>query len=142
MWPTVFDPFRELKDIERRLGSVLDTAAVKPTAKIETWTPAVNEKIDEKGYHLEVDLPGVKKENIDVSVNEGILTISGERKIEKKEEKDNYTKIESFFGRFERSFKLPADADIDNIEAKTEDGVLKISIPRKEKSAGKKIEIK
>ena len=142
MWPTVFDPFRELKDIERRLGSVLDTAAVKPTAKIETWTPAVNEKIDDKGYHLEVDLPGVKKENIDVSVNEGILTISGERKIEKKEEKDNYTKIESFFGRFERSFKLPADADTDNIEAKTEDGVLKIFIPRKEKSAGKKIEIK
>jgi len=140
MWPTVFDPFRELKDIERRLGTVLETA--KPTAKIETWTPAVNEKIDEKGYYLEVDLPGVKKENIDVSINEGILTIAGERKIEKKEEKDNYTKIESFFGRFERSFKLPADADSDNIEAKTEDGVLKIFIPRKEKSAGKKIEIK
>jgi HSP20 family protein len=141
MWPTVFDPFRELKDIERRLGTVIDTAK-QPTSKIETWTPAVNEKVDEKGYHLEVDLPGVKKENIDVSINEGILTLSGERKFEKKEEKENYTKVESFFGRFERSFKLPADADAEHIEAKSKDGVLKIDIPRKEKSEGKKIEIK
>ena len=75
-------------------------------------------------------------------MNDGILTISGERKLEKKEEKENYTRIESFFGRFERSFKLPADADVDNIEAKYENGVLKIFIPKKEKSSGKKIEIK
>jgi HSP20 family protein len=109
---------------------------------VETFTPAVNEKVDEKGYYLEIDLPGVKKENIEISVNDGILTVSGERKLEKKEEKENYTRIESFFGRFERAFKLPVDADTDNIEAKFEDGVLKIFIPKKQKAAGKKIEIK
>jgi len=140
MWPTVFDPFRELQDIERRLGVVLGTN--KPVQKVESFTPAVNEKVDEKGYYLEIDLPGVKKDDIDISVNDGILTVSGERKLEKKEEKDNYTRIESFFGRFERVFKLPLDADLDNVEAKYENGVLKIFIPRKQKPEGKKIEVK
>ena len=140
MWPTVFDPFKELQDIERRLGAVLNVN--QPPAEVKSFTPAVNEKVDEKGYYLEVDLPGVKKEDIDISVNDGILTIAGERKFEKKEEKENYTRIESFFGRFERSFKLPPDADLDNIEAKYEDGVLKIFIPKKQKPEGKKIEIK
>jgi len=140
MWPTVFDPFKELQDIERRLGAVLNSN--RPIQKVETFTPAVNEKVDEKGYHLEVDLPGVNKENIEISVNEGVLTISGERKLERKEEKENYTRIESFFGRFERSFKLPVDADSENIEAKFENGVLKLFIPRRKKPEGKKIEIK
>jgi HSP20 family protein len=140
MWPTVFDPFRELQDIERRIGAVLNTN--RPVQKVESFTPAVNEKVDENGYHLEIDLPGVKKENIEISVNDGILTISGERKLERKEEKENYTRIESFFGRFERSFKLPADADADGIEAKYEDGVLRLYIPRRQKPEGKKIEIK
>ena len=140
MWPTVFDPFKELQDIERRLGAVLNVN--QPPAEVKNFTPAVNEKVDEKGYYLEIDLPGVKKENIDISVNDGVLTVSGERKFEKKEEKENYTRIESFFGRFERSFKLPPDADLENIEAKYEDGVLKIFIPKKQKPEGKKIEIK
>ena len=140
MWPMVFDPFRELQDIERRIGAVL--SANKPVQKVESFTPAVNERVDEKGYYLEIDLPGVKKEDIDISVSDGVLVISGERKLEKKEEKPNYTRIESFFGRFERAFKLPSDADLDNIEAKYEDGVLKIFIPKKQKPAGKKIEIK
>ena len=140
MLPMVFDPFRELQDIERRIGAVLNVN--QPAREVKSFTPAVNEKVDEKGYYLEIDLPGVKKENIDISVNDGILTISGERKLEKKEEKENYVRIESFFGRFERSFKLPPDADLDNIEAKYEDGVLKIFIPKKKKPAGKRIEIK
>jgi HSP20 family protein len=139
MWPTVFDPFKELQDIERRIGAVLNTNRAQ---KSDVFVPAVNEKITEKGYELQIDLPGVKKGNIEIAVNDGILTISGERKLERKEEKENYTRIESFFGRFERSFKLPADADTENVEAKYEDGVLKVFIPRKVKPAGKKIEIK
>ena len=142
MWPMVFDPFKELQDIERRIGAVLKANQQNVPVKVESFTPAVNEKVDDKGYYLEIDLPGVKKEDIDISVNDGILVISGERKLEKKEEKENYTRIESFFGRFERAFKLPVDADLDNIEAKYENGVLKIFIPKKQKESGKKIEIK
>ena len=140
MWPMVFDPLKELQDIERKIGIVLN--ANKPVQKVETFSPLVNEKVTDKGYIIEVDLPGVKKEDIEISVEDGILTIRGERKLEKKEEAENYTRIESFFGRFERAFKLPADADSENIEAKYEDGVLKIFIPKKQKDSGKKIEIK
>ena len=140
MWPAVFDPMKELQEIERRLGAVLNVN--RPVQKVEVFTPVVNEKVDEKGYYLEIDLPGVKKEDIEISVNDSILTVAGERKLEKKEEKENYTRIESFFGRFERSFKLPPDADAENIEAKYENGVLKLFIPRKTKPEGKKIEIK
>ena len=140
MWPAVFDPMKELQEIERRLGAVLNVN--RPVQKVEVFTPVVNEKVDEKGYYLEIDLPGVKKEDIEISVNDSILTVAGERKLEKKEEKGNYTRIESFFGRFERSFKLPPDADAENIEAKYENGVLKLFIPRKTKPEGKKIEIK
>jgi len=140
MWPTIDEIFKGTNNIERRIGAVLNIN--KPVQKVESFTPAVNEKVDEKGYYLEIDLPGVEKDNIEISVNEGILTISGERKLERKEEKENYTRIESFFGRFERSFKLPADADSDNIEAKYENGVLKLFIPKRPKPEGKKIEIK
>jgi len=139
MWPVVFDPMKELQEIERRLGAVLNVN--RPVQKVEVFTPVVNEKVDEKGYYLEIDLPGVKKEDIEIAVNDSILTVTGERKLEKKEEKENYTRIESFFGRFERSFKLPQDAD-ENIEAKYENGVLKLFIPRKTKPEGRKIEIK
>lgn len=139
MWPSVFDPFKELQDIERRLGAVLNVN--KPVQKVDIFTPAVNEKADEKSYYLEVDLPGVKKEDIDVSVNDGVLVISGERKIEKKEESEKYTRIESFFGKFERAFKLPPDADAENIKAKYENGVLRIELPRAQKLQGKKITI-
>ena len=138
MWPTVFNPFEELREIEKRLSNVIDTARPKNQ---EVFAPVVNEKITDKAYIVEVDLPGVKKEDIDVSVNDGVLVISGERKIEKKEESEKYTRIESFFGKFERAFKLPPDADAENIKAKYENGVLRIELPRAQKLQGKKITI-
>ena len=73
MWPAVFDPMKELQEIERRLGAVLNVN--RPVQKVETFTPVVNEKVDEKGYYLEIDLPGVNKEDIEISVNDSILTI-------------------------------------------------------------------
>ena len=105
--------------------------------------PAVNEKEDEKAYYIEVDLPGVKKEDINVEVKDNILVISGERKFKKEEEDKGYKRVESFFGKFERRFTLPADADPEKIEAKVEDGVLHITIPKVEQQQNaKKIEVK
>ena len=114
------------------------------TSKAETiWMPAVNEKEDEKAYYLEVDLPGIKKEDINIEVQDNMLIISGERKFKKEEEDKGYKRVESFFGKFERRFTLPSDADIDKIEAKTEDGVLHIIIPKVEQKANtKKIAVK
>ena len=146
MVPVMIDPFKELRDIERKISSMLEfeNALAPKAAKIENiWMPAVNEKEDEKAYYVEVDLPGVKKEDINIEVKDNLLVISGERKFKKEENDKGYRRVESFFGKFERRFTLPADADVENIEAKVEDGVLKLTIPKvKEQENVKKIEIK
>jgi HSP20 family protein len=135
-----FDPFKEIRELERKLYNNLP--AVENNA-ISTFTPAVNTREDEKGYYIEVDLPGVKKEDITIDLNDKILTISGERKFKEEVKKENYYKIETAFGKFERSFSIPEDADIENIEAKNENGVLEIFIPKiKKETPKKRIEIK
>ncbi len=143
--PVMIDPFKELRDIERKIASMLEFEnALAPQSKRETiWMPAVNEKEDEKAYYIEVDLPGVKKEDINIEVKDNVLTISGERKFKKEEEDKGYKRVESFFGKFERRFSLPADADVEKIEAKVEDGVLRLTIPKVEQQENvKKIEVK
>ena len=135
-----FDPFKEIRELERRIYNNLP--AVENNT-ISTFTPAVNTREDDKGYYIEIDLPGVKKENINIELNDKILTVSGERKFKENVKKENYYKIETTFGKFERSFSIPEDADIENIEAKNENGVLEIFIPKTKKEAPKKrIEIK
>lgn len=140
----MIDPFKELREIEKRISSMLDLErAAVPSPKETIWAPAVNEKEDEKAYYVEVDLPGVKKEDINVEVKDNVLTISGERKFKKEEKDKGYVRTESFFGRFERRFTLPSDADAEKIDAKVEDGVLYITIPKiEEKEGTKKIEVK
>ena len=88
-------------------------------------------------------MPGVKKEDIKVDLNKGILTISGERKTKEEVKQEDYYKIETYFGKFSRSFTLPDNVDIENIEAKSDNGVLEIVIPKLKDDVSKKsIEIK
>jgi HSP20 family protein len=134
-----FDPFREIRELERKIYNTLPVV----DNNISTFTPQVNTREDEKGYYIEIDLPGVKKEDINVDLNDKVLTISGERKFKEEVKKENYYKIETAFGKFERSFSIPEDADIENIEAKSENGVLEIFIPKiKKETPKKKITIK
>ena len=94
-------------------------------------------------YIYNFTIPGVDKDNIKVTIDDNILTVKGERKFEKDLKKDDYEVVESFYGVFERSLSLPEDADVDNIEAKYENGVLKLTIPKnQEKKSAKQIEIK
>ena len=95
----------------------------------------------EKDFQLKVDLPGVKKEDIDISVKEGILTISAEKKEENISENSKYTRTERVHGSFSRSFSLGDTIDSDKIMANLADGVLEVSLPRKEEVAPKSIEI-
>jgi len=136
-----FDPFKEIRELERKIYNTLP--AIENQNSISTFTPNVNTREDEKGYYIEIDLPGVKKENINIDLNDKVLTISGERKFKEEVKKENYYKIETAFGKFERSFSIPEDADIDNIEATNENGVLEIFIPKiKKETPKKRIEIK
>jgi len=137
-----FDPFKEIRELEKRIYNSMPVATASDNS-ISTFTPSVNTREDENGYYIEVDLPGVKKEDISVDLNDRVLTISGERKFKDEVKEENYYKIETAFGKFERSFSIPEDADVEGIEAKSENGVLEIFIPKvKKETPKKKIEIK
>ena len=135
---TKFDPFKQLKEIEKNLYT-----QVGNNEGVTAFVPTVNTREGEFAYHVDVDLPGVKKEDIKVDLNKGILTISGERKTKEEIKQEDYYKIETYFGKFSRSFTLPDNVDIENIEAKSDNGVLEIVIPKlKDDVSTKSIEIK
>ena len=106
------------------------------------WTPSVDINEDEKAFTLLADIPGVNPDNIDISMEKGVLTIKGERKPEDITEHENYRRVERQSGNFYRRFSLPDSADGDKISAKSEHGVLTITIPKQEATVSRKIEVK
>ena len=105
------------------------------------WTPAVDFSESEKEYTLKAELPGINKDDIDISLADGVLTVKGEKREEKKEEKENYHYRETRYGSFSRSLLLPEDASMEKVDAVYADGVLTVSIPKTEAAKPKKIEI-
>ncbi|WP_404319314.1 Hsp20/alpha crystallin family protein [Malaciobacter canalis] len=134
---TRFDPFKDIAEFEKRFYS--------PTQKegVSGFVPMVNTREGEFAYHIDVDLPGVKKENIKVDINKDVVTISGERKTKEEIKEEDYYKVETSFGKFTRSFTLPENADKENINANYNDGVLEVIVPKLAEDKHKKtIEIK
>lgn len=130
-----FDPFKELEK----------SYYTYPTTNegVSGFVPVVNTREGESAFHIDVDLPGVKKEDIKVDMKKDILTISGERKTKDEIKEDDYYKVETTFGKFSRSFTLPENVDIENIEARSDSGVLEVIIPKLEEAkVNKSIEIK
>jgi HSP20 family protein len=105
------------------------------------WVPAVDIKEEDEQFVLHADLPGVAPEDIEVSMENGMLTISGHRHSESKTEEENYRRIERSSGDFYRRFSLPENTDPDNITANGKNGVLEIVIPKVQKAEGKKIDV-
>lgn len=107
------------------------------------FTPAVNTREGKEAYHIDVDLPGMSKDDVEISVDKNILTISGKREVKNEVKEQDYYKIESSYGKFSRSFTLPEKVDIENIRAASQDGVFEIIIPKLKviKDSVKKIEI-
>lgn len=106
-----------------------------------TFKPSVDISETDNSFEVSVALPGLKKEDIQVDLDNGRLTISGERKFEKEEDGKNYHRVESSFGTFSRSFYLPDTIDENSVEAKYQDGVLNITIAKSEEKVKKQIEI-
>ena len=136
--------FREFRDSFSLLNSMLDNMDEQKERSLVAFTPSVNTREGEYAYHVEVDLPGVKKEDIGINVHDNLLTISGERKSKEEVKEENYYKVESQYGQFERSFTLPENVDKEDIHAESKDGVLEVVIPKLKvtKKTPKKIEIK
>jgi len=132
MLVTRFDPFKQFKDLEKGF--------LYPSNEgVSGFVPVVNTREGEFAYHIDIDLQGVNKKDIKVDIHKNILTISGERKTKNEIKEEDYYKVETSFGKFSRSFNLPDNADIENIEALNADGVLEVVVPKLSEEKHKKI---
>jgi HSP20 family protein len=133
----LYDPFSEFKKSIDLFNNIINTPKNGGKGFDTDFLPTVNSREDDKAYYLEVDLPGVKKEDISLTVENGVLTVCGERKSKEEVKEENYYKVESNYGKFSRSFSLPKTIDDNKIEAKTQDGVLELTIPKREEEIQK-----
>jgi HSP20 family protein len=124
------------------LGRGLSTDNDHGNGGAANWRPAADIVETEKEYMIKAELPAVKKEDVEVTVHDGIITIKGERRIEKSEEQEKQHRIESFYGSFSRSFSLPADVDESGIGAESKDGILRVHLPKTTVEKPKAIDIK
>ena len=105
------------------------------------WTPAVDIKEEDERFVLKADIPGVDPKDIEITMDDGVLTIKGERKHESEEKANGYTRVERSYGTFYRRFSLPDTADAERVTAKGEDGVLEVVIPKHEKVQPRRIAV-
>jgi len=140
------DPLRSLEDVSDRLNRLFDRPlwAGLPREGLAPaeWTPAVDIEETDKEYRIKAELPEIKKEDVKVSIRDGVLTIEGERRQEKEEKGKRFHRVERSYGRFLRSFTLPADADEKGVRADFKDGVLNVHVARSAAARPKAIEVK
>ena len=141
---TRWDPFRELEALQEDVDRLFQETLTRPRREIpaaRVWAPAVDVFEDEDKIVLRAELPGMKKEDIDVEMHGDTLTIKGERRFENEEERDNYVRVERAYGRFQRSFTVGTPVKAGQVKASYRDGVLEVSIPKAEETKPKKVEV-
>src|SRR5207253_7631815 len=134
----------ELADVENRLSRFFGrrtNGREREDITIADWEPLADITEDDKEYIIKAELPDVKKEDVKVTVENGVLTISGERKFEKEEKKKKYHRIERAYGTFVRTFSLPDVADAGKVKAEFKNGVLTVHMPKSEKAKAKQVEV-
>jgi HSP20 family protein len=139
---TRWDPWRELGRLQEEAGRLFDDRLGYREGESLGWTPSVDIYEDEEGLSLRFELAGVEPKDVDIRFENGVLTIKGERKMEKEEKKDNYHRVELSYGSFNRSFSLPATLDPERIKAESKNGVLSIHLPKKPEAKPKSIQVK
>jgi len=142
-----WNPFKERDELESRLATLLATREPtgnggKEALTVAQWSPLVDITEDEKEYLIQAELPDMKKEDVRLTVENGVLSISGERKFENEEKGRKYHRIERAYGSFVRSFSLSEDADESNVTANFKDGMLQVHLPKSVKVKQKTAEIK
>jgi HSP20 family protein len=146
--PARWSPFRELERMQRRMEGLFGSTLMrgngghKEAITATEWEPLVDVTEDDKEYLITAELPELKKENVRVTVENGVLTLSGERKFEKEERNKKYHRLERAYGSFMRSFSLPDDADAAKVNAEFQEGVLKVHLGKSDGAKPKCIDIK
>jgi HSP20 family protein len=141
-----WNPWKDIEDMEKRLSTFLRqpsrTNGDKEAMTVAEWSPLVDISEDEKEYLVKAELPEIKKEDVKLTVQDNVLSISGERKTKKEETGKKYHRIERSYGSFLRSFTLPEDSDGSKVAAEYKDGLLEVHVPKSEKAKPKSIEVK
>ena len=139
----VRDPFRELFELQREFSRMFDANSEGKTAEtaLNTWTPAVDIYEDAEAFLIKVELPEVSREDVKVHLDDNKLAISGERRFENEEKREGYHRVERSYGQFYRSFALPPNVNGEAINAQFKDGILRLTLPKKEEAKPKQIEV-
>jgi len=141
-----WDPLRELEDVSNSLNRFFGRPAARAGSELgwmaeADWTPKVDISESDTQYLIKAEIPGVKKEDVKVSVEDGMISIRGERRQEKEEKDKKFHRIERSYGSFLRSFRLPDDADESAVKAEFKDGLLNVSVDKSAKAKPKATEV-
>ena len=137
-----FSPLRDLDDLFGRYTRGMESGLPSLMGEGSQWRPAANIVENDNEFTIKADLPEVKKDDIELTVDDGVLTLSGERRYEKSTEDEKEHRRETFHGTFERSFSVPENVDVDAIKADTKDGVLIVHLPKKAVTKPESVSIK
>jgi HSP20 family protein len=136
-------PLRELARLENEINRIFkELVPVEQTAEVVVWSPRVDVYEKDNNVVIEAEIPGAKKEDIELKVKDNTVVIRGEVKKEEEKKDENYFRKERFYGKFERVIPLPADVKIEEAKAEYQDGILKLTIPKSVQEKEVKIEIK
>jgi HSP20 family protein len=141
-----WDPMRDLAGIQDKMNQIFEDTFTRTRGREEVltggmWTPAVDIYETDGTVVVKAELPGVQKDQVGVEVKDGILTLRGERKYEKEVKEENFHRIERSYGTFQRAFSLPTTVDQEKISATMKDGVLEVTLPKKEAAKPKQISV-
>jgi HSP20 family protein len=139
---TRWEPWRDLARVQEEVNRIFGERSSYGTGESLGWTPACDIYEDEEELVVRAELAGVDPKNVDVRFENGLLTLKGERKLEKEEKRENYHRVELSYGTFTRSFSLPGTVDVANIRAESKSGVLAIHLPKKPEAKPKAIQVK
>ncbi len=137
-----WDPFRELEDVSTRLNRIFGRTLARSESgnemlAVADWAPTVDISETDTAYLIKGEIPGVKKEDVKVTIEDGMLTIQGERKQEKEEKGKKFHRVECSYGSFMRSFRVPDDADENKVKAEFKDGMINVTLPKSAKAEDK-----
>ena len=141
---TRWDPFRELNTLQGRLNRLFEEQVAsgrEDSLAAGAFVPPVDVYEDEHGIQLKLEVPGIEEKDLDVKVENNVLTVSGERKFEKEEKEENFRRVERHYGSFTRSFTLPSTVNTEDIGAEYTNGVLKIKLGKRAEAKPKQIKV-
>ncbi len=137
-----WDPLRDLQRMQDEMTRLFDDRLTARGGESVGWTPAVDIYEDEEGISLRFDLAGVDPKDVDIRFENGVLTLRGERKLEREEKRENYHRVEMSYGTFTRSFSRPGTIDAEKIRADSKNGILAVHLPKRAEAKPKSIQVK